>query len=242
LAFSTDESHVWNIVQLGDSFYHVDATWESRNQADPPTMHFFGMTDAQRKADFDGWYGGGNSNYAKFPLPACTDTTFHFLRDAQSATADLANHMLFYTGADGRTMRYHLLTGENVTVDAPPASTVETHTLRQYDALLAEATKISEAFQALPSAPHIAQAVESLQQQMRAHLQTLEAAYEQANMDGNFSEVFSGDVQRSYGKQLQNADYRKLVEITYENGYLLKKDAGYVYPEIDPHAFDAFVK
>ncbi|MEG1661526.1 MAG: hypothetical protein RR332_03330, partial [Clostridiales bacterium] len=66
LAFSTDQSHVWNIVKLGDCYYHLDATWDSLNQSPTPKMNFFGMTDAQRQTDFDSWYGGGNSAYERY--------------------------------------------------------------------------------------------------------------------------------------------------------------------------------
>lgn len=69
LAFSTDESHVWNLVELEGAFYHLDATWESQSRSEKPSMDFFAMTDAQRRQDFEGWYGGGNSAYPRYTLP-----------------------------------------------------------------------------------------------------------------------------------------------------------------------------
>ncbi|MEG2119444.1 MAG: hypothetical protein RRY53_03745 [Pseudoflavonifractor sp.] len=76
LAFSEDESHVWNLVALDGNFYHCDATWESLSRSTKPSMDFFGMDDTRRRMDFSGWYGGGNSSYPRYDLPRCTDRRF----------------------------------------------------------------------------------------------------------------------------------------------------------------------
>ncbi|MEG0765182.1 MAG: hypothetical protein RR403_03975 [Pseudoflavonifractor sp.] len=74
LAFSSDESHVWNVVALDGKFYHLDPTMES--MSGQPGLLFFGMDDARRRMDYPAWYGGGNSNYPHYDLPLCEDRRF----------------------------------------------------------------------------------------------------------------------------------------------------------------------
>ncbi|MEG2420538.1 MAG: transglutaminase domain-containing protein [Oscillospiraceae bacterium] len=85
LAFSKDQSHVWNVVELDGKWYHLDATWESIRQDETPQLYYFGMTDQRRGMDFDGWYGGGHSDYDTYQLPPCTDGRFQSLWDTGKA-------------------------------------------------------------------------------------------------------------------------------------------------------------
>ncbi|MEG0971961.1 MAG: hypothetical protein RSE55_04120 [Lachnospiraceae bacterium] len=231
LAFSEDESHVWNIVKMKGAYYHLDATWESQNNKELSKMNFFGMTDEQRLTDFNGWYGG-NVNYTTYELPPCTKNNFSFLRDSLEASADLEQHQIRYTQMDGSKMSYDLKTGESSMLSQGSIEDTTAHTLTNYNQFISESNELKEALQEL-SEQSGKRTKEEVQQLMIAHLKTLEAAYEQANNDMDFSSVFAGDLKPEYGTQLQNEDFKELVARTYDTGYVLKKDAGYVYPEID---------
>ncbi|MEG1107581.1 MAG: hypothetical protein RSE97_01790 [Oscillospiraceae bacterium] len=246
LAFSSDESHVWNLAKLDGNYYHLDATWESQNKSDTPKMNFFGMSDAQRETDFGTWYCGGNSNYPKYDPPAATDTLFGFLRDSVSAEFDPKTYDFLYTAMDGAKMSFNLKTRE--TSELAPAPEIGEHSLPNYAAFIAEAEELSEGFAALDkdlgklSGTELKTRVDALKQKMSVHLKTLEAAYDFANSDLDFGTVFADDIKPEYGAKLQNPDLKKLVELSYKNGFVLKKDAGYIYPEISDTVFEKYIK
>lgn len=74
--------HAWNIIKLGDQYYHIDGMWDGE-QKELSTLRYFNMTDGERNAynSFeDGWYVG-NRAYKKVAAPSCTDPQFSFLRN-----------------------------------------------------------------------------------------------------------------------------------------------------------------
>ncbi|MEG1633260.1 MAG: transglutaminase domain-containing protein [Oscillospiraceae bacterium] len=99
LAFSNDESHVWNIVKMNDSFYHLDATWENGCNKAVPTLLYFGQDDAARRqtTGFDGWYTRVNSLQEKQPSPECGNALFAPLAESATAEVDYSKHQIIYT-------------------------------------------------------------------------------------------------------------------------------------------------
>ncbi|MEG1165805.1 MAG: hypothetical protein RSD68_05270 [Oscillospiraceae bacterium] len=103
LAFSNDESHIWNIVKLGNSYYHIDATWENAADKSVQTLIHFGQDDATRKSlsGFDGWYTRVNSFQEKMPAPECTSAAFAFLGNADTAHVNFNDHAIEYVDFNG---------------------------------------------------------------------------------------------------------------------------------------------
>lgn len=104
LAFSNDESHVWNIVKIKDKFYHIDATWENIRDLNTPTLNQFGQDDENRKnvTGFDGWYTRVNTNQEKSKAPKCDDDFFKVLVDTKSAEVKFDDKKIIYTDSNDK--------------------------------------------------------------------------------------------------------------------------------------------
>lgn len=69
---SRGQPHQWNVVRLGDGYYHVDPTWDDTdifNDIDLGCYYYFNLSDQQISRD----HVIGGSSFYGYPLPACGD-------------------------------------------------------------------------------------------------------------------------------------------------------------------------
>ena len=59
-------SHMWNVVKLGDGYYHVDVTWDDPDGADHVSRAYFNLTTSEIATDH-------KIGEQPAPLPECTD-------------------------------------------------------------------------------------------------------------------------------------------------------------------------
>ncbi len=72
-----------------------------------------------------------------------------------------------------------------------------------------------------------------LEEYLKATLPLLEEDYEVANKSIDFQNAFDVDVKKENAKNIKDKNHRKLVEDTFESGFLLYKDEGDIYPVLD---------
>lgn len=83
------EGHMWNIVNLNGQNYHVDVTWDDRDDGGSPNFHaFFNLTDSQIRLthnphpDFslikDSVFDSGEAVSYNFNLPECNDDSLNY--------------------------------------------------------------------------------------------------------------------------------------------------------------------
>ncbi|WP_333638498.1 hypothetical protein [Tissierella praeacuta] len=72
-----------------------------------------------------------------------------------------------------------------------------------------------------------------LEEYLKATLPLLEEDYKKANESMDFQNAFDIDVEKENAKNIKDENLRKLVEDTFESGFLLYKDEGDIYPGLD---------
>lgn len=92
----SEEFHIWNIVQLDGSWYHVDVTWDDSDgdvDHDIYQYLYFNVTDEEIRQDHTfsplySDYSDTDINYNVF-LPQCTDTAYSYYRRNSQLLSDL---------------------------------------------------------------------------------------------------------------------------------------------------------
>ncbi len=87
-----NEPHMWNIVKMGDDYYHIDLTWDDPDKADKPDSvryDYFGLTDERIRQlrqvdDYD------------YTVPAANGTKYqyYFYNNLVAASTDEAEKIL----------------------------------------------------------------------------------------------------------------------------------------------------
>ncbi len=106
---SKNEGHMWNIVRLSDSYYHIDAGWD-RDRGLYSRLMMFGKTDAERRADGIAFGDFADDHYAAYGAVVCDDTRFSFFRNVSRFSP--AGEHSFYLEAGDNGYLYHTDTGE----------------------------------------------------------------------------------------------------------------------------------
>ena len=81
--------HMWNVVNINDGFYHVDLTWDDREDGGQPSFHaFFNLTDTEVQSthnphpDFalikDSAFDSGDAVSYNFNLHECNDNSLNY--------------------------------------------------------------------------------------------------------------------------------------------------------------------
>lgn len=231
LAFSKDQSHVWNIVKMDGNYYHVDATWACTNKEGELSFANFGNSDNVRMENFpDGWYGGGNSKYPTYELPKCENTKFDFLTTATYDELNYEKHEFLYVNDLGESRSFNIVTGDNSLLDYNldtgnnnvPNDSNGTSNIED---VIQEGLKIKEILSNIGK--------DEIREMQNAFLPKLNIAYDEANMNQSFRDAFNGDMKQEYANNIEDKQLKDLVNMTYDAGFKLLKDVGYVYPVID---------
>ena len=102
-----NDGHMWLLVKLDGTYYHMDTTWDS-NGSDMVGLAHFGMTDEERQNDgFDLNLYTMDSSYHGI---SCSDSRFQILRDVQDYEY-LGNHRWKLYTDSGTEAVYHSDTG-----------------------------------------------------------------------------------------------------------------------------------
>lgn len=238
LAVSNDKSHVWNIVKMDGAYYHVDATYGSTTEKGRVTYWDFGKTDEQMYRNYDGWHSGGNSKYPKYELPKCVNERFKFLADSIYNTVDFETYEIFYTTEANENRCYNMDTQEDYLIKDELTST-NSVLLINHDELIEEGDKIKEAIGALKDESStlnqdIFQKKKQEVIEMQKHyLELLDKAFETLSVDIDFNNAFSGEMKKEYTEHIRNSKTKQFINTVYNAGFILLKDAGYIYPIID---------
>lgn len=75
LVLSNDESHMWNLVKLNGSYYHVDVTWDDPSGVDLVKHQNMFLSDSMCETNHDGWIVYDDYIHSVGDIKA-TDTTY----------------------------------------------------------------------------------------------------------------------------------------------------------------------
>lgn len=117
------ERHAWNVVKIGEGFYHIDATWDDADDTgDKKTTYaYFNLTDAEmwRSRTLD-------AIYSRLSLPTCEQITYNYF---------VYNGTYIDAEADTKEAFYAILS-RAVADEQKSGVSVKFETAEQYSALI----------------------------------------------------------------------------------------------------------
>lgn len=90
----SDSGHMWNVVQLGGSWYHVDVTWNDAPEAASGAERYFYLNLTTAQIERDHVIGGGfeeSGGYFNLYVPDCDSDDLNYMRRAFVTVSDPEN-------------------------------------------------------------------------------------------------------------------------------------------------------
>ncbi|MEF9940001.1 MAG: hypothetical protein RR768_07770 [Clostridium sp.] len=75
--------------------------------------------------------------------------------------------------------------------------------------------------------------IQSIFNSQKKYLEEVAPSYEEANSNTEFMDIYALDITKELVDKITDSNIKKLVTDTYDNGLILQKAEGYVYPVID---------
>ncbi|MEG1538259.1 MAG: hypothetical protein RR387_08280 [Clostridiales bacterium] len=125
-------------------------------------------------------------------------------------------------------------TGDATVTDATQLDiTASIKDLEEKKAAPAEFINLAKDKAATASPEEVTALMQSIFNAQKNYVATIATAYEEANANPEFSEIYALDITPELADKITDDTLKTLVTDTYANGLVLQKAEGYVYPVID---------